>query len=123
MDGVRAEDELLGDLRVGESLRDKADHFHLTCRQVVRIGKMRSCWCGQRRFLKRLRYVLNLSCGNGLLRGHGASLCPRAGKGCFTRPRARGTDGMFVGREVAGRDRCTHALAQLPGSTPESCRP
>src|SRR5579885_3901246 len=85
VDGVRTEDELFGDLRVGETLRDKADHFHLTRRQVVRVGEMRSCWWLQRDGRSRL----NLAHRDGLLRGDTASLRPRARKSLFVQLRAR----------------------------------
>src|SRR5258708_31186144 len=57
VDCARADDELLGDLSVGEALCDKTQHLHLTGSQAGRIrgmpcGKGRS---GSRRALRLLR--------------------------------------------------------------------
>jgi len=79
VDGARADDELFGNLSVGEALCDQAQHFHLTSGQ--------SCWrdgmtCGSgrreiqhclgRRQARRGLWREGLRRGERLCEGHGA---------------------------------------------------
>ena len=45
IDRVRSDDQLLGDVRIRESLRNKTQHFDLASGQPIGIGR---CWLPRR---------------------------------------------------------------------------
>src|SRR6266566_9206291 len=80
VNGTRADDELLGNLSVGESLCDETQYFHLTGGQSCRVGGMK---CGSGRSghqccmgLLRDLWRECLMRGERLCGGHGAPSCP-----------------------------------------------
>src|SRR6266702_70142 len=89
VDGAGTEYQLFSYLEVGQATRQQAQHLHLTCRQHSRIGWSRRCRS------RRWGWLLPLG-GEGLLRRHGSSLCPRDREGSLSQVDTRSRDQAFI---------------------------
>src|SRR2546430_10919440 len=74
VNGMQTEHQLLGDLRVRQSLCQQAQDFDFTSGQPIGIG---GCWLGGWSWLGEYRLVLG---SKSLFWGHGAALGPGSGK-------------------------------------------
>src|SRR5260370_38003549 len=93
VDGARADDEMFGDLSIGQALCHQAQHLLLTRGQASRICR----WSRQRPCRGRCGYRGWSMCGEGLLWRHSASLSPAGGKGILTEVGACGCNRALIG--------------------------
>src|SRR5258708_371900 len=99
VDRARTDDELCGDLGVGQSLSQQAQHLHFAHRQPIRIGGWRFRWWSRCSLYKDRHW--SSSC-KGLLPCHATSLGPCNRKGSLTQLGMCGSDGALIVGTVDG---------------------
>src|SRR5437588_10831502 len=104
MDGARAEHQLVGDLQVGKTIRQQAQHLHLACRQPVGIG-----WWGHNRG-RDWSWFLALR-GQCPLRRHGSPLGPGGSESSLSQVDTRSRQRALIVSEFNGRDGYSNRVA------------
>lgn len=101
VNGAPTDDELLGHLRVGESLGHQAQDLDFPSRQASRIGdglSGRSCRCGGRRSGQ----GEGIWCYDHLLRQHPTPFVPQGCKGLLTQLSTHLSHLAFISRTFGG---------------------